>query len=84
MAELSRMSYRPTPDSVLIVGIGGVARQRKSYVNGTASDDPLLRNGAAVQRVSGMAVSIDGVGLTGPPSTRLRRWGCNGRHGFPG
>lgn len=65
MAELSRMSYRPTPDSVLIVGIGGVARQRKSYVNGTASDDPLLRNGAAVQRVSGMAVSIDGVGLDG-------------------
>lgn len=65
MAELSRMSYRPTPDSVLIVGIGGVARQRKSYVNGAASDDPPLRNGAAVQRVSGMAVSIDGVGLDG-------------------
>lgn len=65
MAELSRLSYHPRHEGVLAVGTGGVTRQRKSYVNGAASDEPVLRNGAAVRRVAGLAISIDGVGLDG-------------------
>lgn len=65
MADLTRYSHRPLASDVLALGTGGFARQRKMYVNGAASEDPVLRNGAAVHRVTGLGVSVGGVGLDG-------------------
>ncbi|WP_078325025.1 hypothetical protein [Mycobacteroides salmoniphilum] len=64
MADLSRLSYRPQPEGVVAVAMGGDVRLKKSYVNGVASDEPVLRNSAGVRRIP-LAISIDGVGLSG-------------------
>lgn len=65
MADLARLVLPVDPSSVLVVGTGGDSRPRRAYLNGEPSDDPVLRNGAAVQRLSGVAVSIAGVGVDG-------------------
>jgi hypothetical protein len=65
VADLTRVVVPVDSTAVLIVGTGGAARQRRAYVGGEPSDQPVLRNDAAVQRLSGVAVSVGGVGLDG-------------------
>lgn len=63
MAEASSATVRVDPAKIVLVGTGGVGRERASYVEGKRQDSPMTwENGAAIRRLSGLAVSVDGVG----------------------
>ena len=49
----------------LILGTGGGGRERAEYVKGAATGAPMLRNGSTLYRLSGVAVSVAGVGMDG-------------------
>lgn len=65
MPEMSRLTLRPDPATVVAFGTGGDARTRSAWIDGKRSDQAVQREGAEVRRLSGLAVSIGGVGLDG-------------------
>lgn len=52
-------------DALMVFGTGGGGRTRPVYRDGAVTDDVVQRDGAAVHRLSGVAVSVAGVGLDG-------------------
>lgn len=65
MSDLSRMTLPVDAASVVVIGTGGEARTRKEYRGGEATGAMIQRDGADVHRLTGVAVSIGGVGLDG-------------------
>lgn len=63
MANSAR--FGTVPSEILVVATGGSARERAEYVDGERTGESMTRGGAAVRRLSGMAVSIGGLGLDG-------------------
>jgi hypothetical protein len=52
-------------DVLMVFGTGGGGRTRSVYRDGAVTDDVVQRDGAAIHRLSGVAVSVAGVGLDG-------------------
>lgn len=65
MADLTQIRVPVAPDAVLAIGTGGGGRTRTVYRDGAATDEVVQREGAAVHRLTGVAVSVAGVGLDG-------------------
>lgn len=61
----SSAKFGTVPSEVLVVATGGSARERAEYVDGERTGEPVMRGGAAVRRLTGMAVSVGGLGLDG-------------------
>lgn len=61
----SSAKFGTVPSEVLVVATGGVARERAEYVDGERTGESVMRGGAAVRRLTGMAVSVGGLGLDG-------------------
>lgn len=62
---MQSMKIPADPAAVLLVGLGGAARERRAYAAGVATGDAVMRDGIPVRRVTGLAVSVAGVGLDG-------------------
>ncbi|MFJ6261576.1 hypothetical protein [Rhodococcus erythropolis] len=65
MADLTRLELGVDPTTVLVIGLGGEARERRVYAKGEATDEMVQRQGGSVRRLSGVAVSVCGRGLDG-------------------
>jgi hypothetical protein len=65
MSEVSRLTLCVDPSTVLLIGTGGTARTRAAYENGVKTDSNVQRAGSDVHRLTGVAVSVNGVGLDG-------------------
>lgn len=65
MADINNLRLPVTADQLLVIGTGGGSRTRAVFKDGAATDQVVERDGAAVHRLSGVAVSIAGVGLDG-------------------
>lgn len=65
MADLNALRIPASADDVLVVGTGGSGRTRSVWRDGAATDAVVERDGAAVHRLSGVAVSVGGTGLDG-------------------
>lgn len=65
MAELTTLRVPVPADSLMVIGTGGGGRTRAVYRDGAATDDVVQRDGSAVHRLSGAAVSVAGIGLDG-------------------
>ena len=52
-------------DLLLVIGTGGGGRTRAVYRDGERTEEVVEREGSAVHRLTGVAVSIGGVGLDG-------------------
>lgn len=53
------------PRDLMLVGTGGGAAVRNEWADGKPSETPMVRNGGALRRLSGIAVALNGVGLDG-------------------
>lgn len=65
MADLTTLRVPVPADQLLVIGTGGGARTRAVYKDGAVTDEVVQRDGAAVHRLTGVAVSVGGVGLDG-------------------
>ncbi|GAB2659242.1 hypothetical protein GCM10027169_22970 [Gordonia jinhuaensis] len=66
MSEITRATVVVDPALVQLVGTGGVGRERALYVDGKRQDAPMKTSGGAtIRRLSGLAVSVGGVGYDG-------------------
>lgn len=65
MADLTNLRLPIPADQILVIGTGGGGRTRAVYKDGAATGDVVERDGAAVHRLSGVAVSVAGAGLDG-------------------
>jgi hypothetical protein len=65
MADLNTLRVPVPPESLMVIGTGGGSRTRAVYHDGAATGAVIERDGAAVHRLSGVAVSIAGIGLDG-------------------
>lgn len=66
MADLSRLDLPVPAASVLVIGTGGTGRTRAVYADGVRTD--AVRTdaaGNALHTLSGVAVSVNGVGMDG-------------------
>lgn len=62
---LNRLTQPLDPSTLLLISTGGEGRERPEFKDGARTGAPVMRNGAAVRRVSGIAVSLAGQGLDG-------------------
>lgn len=65
MSDISRLTLSVDPSTVLLIGTGGTSRTRVAYANGVKTEVNVQRGGADVHRLTGVAVSVSGVGLDG-------------------
>jgi hypothetical protein len=65
MGDLAILRIPVPEDAVLVISGGGSGRTRAVYRDGAATDELVQRDGAAVYRLSGVAVSVAGTGLDG-------------------
>jgi hypothetical protein len=65
MSDISRLTLCVDPSTVLLIGTGGTSKTRVAYENGVKTDSNVQRGGADVLRLTGVAVSVNGVGLDG-------------------
>lgn len=66
MADLTRLDELVIDASqVIAFGIGGGGRAQRVYRDGTATDEPVLVDGAQLHKLNGLAVSVGGRGLDG-------------------
>ncbi len=65
MADLTTLRVPVPADQLMVIGTGGGGRTRAVYKDGAATDDVVQRDGAAVHRLTGVAISVAGVGLDG-------------------
>ena len=65
MSDISRVTLSVDPSSIMLIGTGGTSRTRAAYENGVKTDSNVQRGGADVHRLTGVAVSVNGVGLDG-------------------
>lgn len=65
MSDMSRLILNVDPASVLLIGTGGTSRTRVAYENGVKTDANVQRGGVDVHRLTGVAVSVNGLGLDG-------------------
>ncbi|MEW5813082.1 MAG: hypothetical protein AB1925_26985 [Actinomycetota bacterium] len=65
MADLTTLRVPVPSDLLLVIGTGGGGRTRAVYRDGAKTDEVVERDGAAVHRLTGVAVSVAGVGLDG-------------------
>lgn len=65
MADQTTLSVPVPADQVLVFGTGGGGRTRAVYKDGELTSDVVQRDGAAIHRLTGVAVSVGGVGLDG-------------------
>ncbi|MCX8556207.1 MULTISPECIES: hypothetical protein [Mycobacteriaceae] len=66
MADLTRLDdVVLDPTQILAFGTGGAGRARRVYRDGAATDEPVLVDGAQLHRLTGLAVSVAGIGLDG-------------------
>jgi len=65
MADLTTLKVPVPSELLLVIGTGGGGRTRTVYRDGAATEELVQRDGAAVHRLSGVAVSVAGVGLDG-------------------
>lgn len=63
------MTLPVAADGVLIVGTGGEARTQAVWADGRATDAVQQRDGADLRRLTGVAVSVAGIGLDGASVT---------------
>lgn len=65
MSDISRLTLCVDPSTVLLIGTGGTSKTRAAYENGVKTEANVQRGGADVHRLTGVAVSVNGVGLDG-------------------
>lgn len=65
MSDMSRLVLNVDPASVLLIGTGGTSRTRAAYENGVKTDTNIQRGGVDVHRLTGVAISVNGMGLDG-------------------
>ncbi|WP_082949533.1 hypothetical protein [Mycobacterium sp. ACS4331] len=65
MPDLTSLKVPVPPELLLLIGTGGGGRTRTLYRDGAATEELVQRDGAAVHRLSGVAVSVAGVGMDG-------------------
>lgn len=65
VADVTNLRLPVPADQILVIGTGGGSRTRAVYKDGAATGDVVERDGAAVHRLSGVAVSVAGAGLDG-------------------
>lgn len=65
MADLTTLRVPVAADSLMVIGTGGGGRTRAVYRDGAVTEDVVQRDGSAVHRLSGVAVSVAGIGLDG-------------------
>lgn len=62
---MNRTAFRTDPATVLLFGTGGEGRERAEWRDGQRTGEVITRDGATVRRLSGVAVSVGGLGLDG-------------------
>lgn len=65
MADLTTLRVPVPSDLILVIGTGGGGRKRAVYRDNKKTEEVVEREGSPVHRLSGVAVSIAGVGLDG-------------------
>lgn len=66
MADMTRLDGLVLDaGQVLAIGTGGGGRAQRVYRDGAATDEPVLVDGAQLHKLTGLAVSVGGVGLDG-------------------
>lgn len=65
MAELAKITLPVDSSSVLLIGTGGTSRTRAAYENGVKTEANVQRGGVDVHRLTGVGVSVNGIGLDG-------------------
>ncbi len=65
MADLTTLRVPVPVEQLMVIGTGGGSRTRAVYRDGAATGEVVQRDGAAVHRLTGVAVSVAGVGLDG-------------------
>ena len=65
MADLTTLRVPVPSDLLLVIGTGGGGRTRTVYRDGAKTDELVERDGSAIHRLTGVAVSVAGVGLDG-------------------
>jgi hypothetical protein len=65
MADLTTLRVPVPVDQLLVIGTGGGGRTKAVFKDGAVTDELVQRDGAAVHRLTGVAVSVGGVGLDG-------------------
>ena len=65
MAELTTLRVPVPSELLLVIGTGGGGRTRTVYRDGAKTDELVERDGSAIHRLTGVAVSVAGVGLDG-------------------
>ncbi len=65
MADLTTLKVPVPSELLLVIGTGGGGRTRTVYRDGAKTDELVERDGSAIHRLTGVAVSVAGVGLDG-------------------
>ncbi|MGV0772890.1 hypothetical protein [Mycobacterium syngnathidarum] len=65
MADMTSLRVPVPADQLLLIGTGGSVRTRAVYRDGALTEELVERDGAAVHRLTGIAVSVAGAGLDG-------------------
>lgn len=65
MADINRLEIPARSEELLLVGTGGTVRTRAEFRDGQRTGETMKRGGADVHRLTGLAVSLAGVGLDG-------------------
>lgn len=65
MADLTTLRVPVPSELLLVIGTGGGGRTRTVYRDGAKTDELVERDGSAIHRLTGVAVSVAGVGLDG-------------------
>lgn len=65
MADMTLLRVPVPADQLLVIGTGGGGRTRAVYKDGELTEELVQRDGAAVHRLNGVAVSVAGTGLDG-------------------
>lgn len=66
MADLTRLDdIVVDPGQVIAFGTGGGGRAQRVFRDGTATDEPVLVDGAQLHKLTGIAVSVGGRGIDG-------------------
>lgn len=65
MAASNTLIIPIDPEQAMVIATGGVGKARQEYRDGQATGQALERDGAAIWRLTGVAVSVAGQGLDG-------------------